>query len=205
MQTPNMDSKLQEVHDFYTNRIIGWMINDLKKSIEAETNFLTALGCLIYTEIIGILLPPLPNEKSGSSNERRFYRCFFRFVSNNYLENLDKFIRKETNKGIYQHLRHSMTHRYYPRIDKITNKVILSIPSVIARDGTAVNMSDGLRGKSPPIYLSSVGEIVIATRNYTDELFKAVKDFMKFTFEENQRNYIEYAKKGIDVILRGTK
>lgn len=51
--------KLIEAKNFYIDRIKGWMISDLKKSIGAGTNFLTALGCLVCTEIIGTFLPPL--------------------------------------------------------------------------------------------------------------------------------------------------
>lgn len=82
------EEKLSEAKDFYNDRIKGWMISDLEKSIEAGTNFLTALDCLVYTEIVGTFLPPLEDE-SGSLKSKRFYRCFYRLESMEYLKQID--------------------------------------------------------------------------------------------------------------------
>jgi hypothetical protein len=196
---------LQEAEKFYKERILGWMIADLEKSIVAETNFLTALGCLIYTEIIGAFLPSLSDKKeTGSMKEKRFYRCLFRLNSNQYLKTLDRFLRKETNgKGIYSHLRHNMSHKYYPIISKRQNNIVLFIPSVVARDGMSINKTTGITEKSPPIFLSDKGEIVIANKNYINELKESVNKFIQYSFIDKIKEYQEAAIKGIEVVLKG--
>ena len=195
------EEKIQEAKDFYNDRIIGWMIADLRKSIGAGTNFLTALGCVVYTEIIGIFLPPLSNEK-GSTNRRRFYRCFYRLKSNDYLRELDKMIINDTNKCIYEHLRHNMAHKYYPAIKKRHENIFLFIPTVVARDGFAVDPS-GSKRRSAPLFIDNKSRVVIATRNYIDELKLAVKEFYNKTFKEKNPDFQKAAVEGTDVVLRG--
>jgi len=200
---PEIDSqKLQEAKDFYRDRIKGWMIADLEKSLLAETNFLTALGCLVYTEIIGIFLPPITTE-SRDRNMARFYRAFYRLRSSEQLEFLDTAILRETNKRLYQHLRHNMAHKYFPTIEKRTGDLVLFIPSVVARDGIS-SIPDAI---VPPVFFSNdeVGQtrVVIAFRNYIDELKILVDESMIKTFEENEPNYQASAVSGVDVVLRG--
>lgn len=193
--------KLNESKDFYNDRIIGWMLADLKKSINVGTNFLTALGCLVYTEIIGIFLPQLPDEK-GSTNRKRFYRCFYRLKSKDYLQELDKMIMNDTNKCIYEHLRHNMAHKYYPAIKKWHENIFLFIPTVVARNGFAVDPS-GLKHRSAPLFIDNESRVVIATRNYVNELDLAVKEFYKKTFKERDPDFQKAAMEGTDVVLRG--
>jgi len=194
-------NKLKEAEDFYRDRISGWMLNDLRKSIDVNTNFLTALACLIYTEIIGIFLPVIEGEK-GSTEEKRFYRCLFRLNSNEYLRKLDISLRKISgNKGLYA-LRHSMAHKYYPTVSKRENKNYLCIASIIARDGVARNLSTNIKTDSPPIFLNGE-KIVIATRNYVNELELSVKGLINQTFVEKDKEYQKAVIKGIDIIIRG--
>lgn len=194
------DDTLQAAKEFYQDRILGWMINDLKKSITAGTNFLTALGCLVYTEVIGAFLPPLPDE-TGKPEERRFYRCFFRLKSATYLQGLDNAIRKETDgKGLYGHLRHNMTHRYVPVIVKNKEGTVLVTQSIVAIDGYSIDKVTGLSQKSPPIFLSDDGKIGFATKNYTEELENAVNHFINKTFEENEACFQTAAVKGLAYI-----
>lgn len=156
---------LKEAGDFFNERIKGWMLNDLKKSIDAETNFLTALGCLVYTEIIGTFLPPLNIAEKGSWEERHFYRCFFRLSSARYLKQLDDLIRKDSSgKSLYAHLRHSMTHRYIPMVGKKQDGVYLSIHSVVARDGIAREPRSGKHFRTPPIFITHDNRIAIANK-----------------------------------------
>ena len=191
--------KLKQAQEFYNERILGWMINDLKRSIVAKTNFLTALGCLIYTEIIGIFLPPLKKE-SGTVKEKRFYRCLFRLQSHIALRELDTLLRMGTNNhGLYAHLRHSMTHKYYPIVEKKAKNLYLTITSIVARDGITKDKKE----KAPPIFLSDKGSVVIATRNYTNELEMAVNDFIDITFCQKDPEFQRAAIDGIDVVLRG--
>jgi len=196
------EQKLKEVENFYKNRVKGWMISDLKRSIDAKTNLLTALGCLIYTEVIGILLPPLKNE-TGSIKERRFYRCLFRFPSKEYLLRLDKFLITQTRKGIYKQFRHNMAHRYFPAVIKRQKGVVLFIPSVIARDGFIRDPMGTKIGDAPPIFLDKQNRVTLATKNYANELEKAVSNFYEFTFVKKDPNFQKAAIEGIDIILRG--
>lgn len=203
-----VDAKiLKEAEDFFRDRIKGWMINDLKRSIDAKTNFLTALGCLIYTEIIGTFLPPLDISEKGSLNEKHFYRCFFRLSSAGYLKQLDDFIRKETSgKSLYIHLRHSMTHRYIPMIGKKQEDgVYLSIHSVIARDGIMKEPKTGKKFRSPPIFLTNDNRVAIANKNYVNELEMLVDDCIEKFFQQRDLKFQEAAIKGIERILRDKK
>lgn len=190
--------KLKQAENFFEKRILGWMINDLNESIKAETKFLTALGCFVYTEVIGIFLPKVDDEY-GSEEQKRFYRCFFRLLSKNYLKNLDTAIKRETNKGLYAHLRHNMAHKYVPSISKRQGNVVLFIPSMVARNGILPNGKPG----GPPIFVDKKGQIVIATRNYTNELEKAYHEFYKKIFTDKDEKWVESAENGIDIIRRG--
>lgn len=194
--------ELKEAKEFYENRIKGWMLSDLKKSIKAETNFLTALGCLVYTEIIGAFLPPLEKEV-GKIEEKRFYRCLFRLKSKQHIETLDRILRKESNKGIYGHLRHNMTHKYFPVIAKREGNVVLFIKSLVARDGIIKDEQGIDRNSAPPFFMSDKGEFVIATRNYAYELEEAVNEFIKTTFVLNKNTFQEASIQGIDIVLKG--
>ncbi len=196
------EKKLIESKDFYNDRIKGWMIADLEKSIEAGTNFLTALGCLVYTEIVGTFLPPLENER-GSLKSKRFYRCFYRLESAEYLKQIDVIIKRETNKKLYEHLRHNMAHKYYPAISKRQGNIVLFIPSVIARDGIRYDNGTGEKTDAPPVFIDNDNRVVIATRNFVKELSSAVDQFYLKTFDENNSEFQKAAVNGTDVVFRG--
>lgn len=200
---PNLDNtKLVEAKDFYNDRIKGWMISDLTKSIETGTNFLTALGCLVYTEIVGTFLPPLDSE-SGSLKSKRFYRCLYRLRSADYIRQIDEIVKKETNKNLYEHLRHNMAHKYYPAISKRQGNIVLFIPSVIARDGIRYDNGTGEKTDAPPIFIDNNNRVVIATRNFVKELSLAVDGFYSKTFDENNTEFQSAAIAGTDVVFRG--
>lgn len=197
--------KLNEAEAFYKDRIQGWMLADLRKSIAAATNFLTALGCLVYTEVIGTFLPPIDTEQ-GSQKEKRFYRCLYRLPSAELLKDLDTMIRAGTksNKGIYQFLRHSMAHKYYPMVSiRKDQNTTLFVPTVIARDGFMMKQGPGRKKRSAPVFLNNHDTIAIATNNYTLELEKAVDQFMQNTFDKKLPEYQTAAIQGIDAIHRG--
>jgi len=199
----NLDEdKLKEARDFYVDRIKGWMVSDLKKSLDAGTNFLTALGCLVYTEIIGTFLPSLENE-NGTIKSRRFYRCFYRLGSAEYLKQVDTIIVKETRKNLYEHLRHNMAHKYYPAISKRHGNIVLFLPLVIARKGIRYDRRTGKRTDAPPVFVDNDDRVVIASRNFVKELEQAVEDFYVATFEKNDTEFQRAAINGADVVLRG--
>ena len=144
----------------------------------------------------------LKNE-SGRKEKKRFYRCLFRLRSKNYLERLNEFLIKETGKGIYEHLRHSMAHIYFPMVKKRKDNMILFIPSMVARDGFTVDIASGRKNRSSPIFIDKKGWVVIATRNYANELEEAVENFYRLTFIEKRQEYQTAAAYGIDIVLRG--
>lgn len=192
--------KIEKAHSFYKNRIKAWMLSDLRKTLPAKTNFLTTLGCLVYTEVIGTFLPPLENEK-GSSKSKRFYRCLFRLKSGDYLKNIDHGIKKDTGRNLYEHLRHNMSHVYLPSIHLRRNGKILFLPIIVARDGFfRVNgkLSDQ---RTSPIFIDSKG-LTIANKNYVIELEEAVELFYKETFINENIEYQNSAIQGINHILK---
>ncbi len=200
---PVDQNKLKEAQNFYDKYIKKWMIGSLRKAVGVDINFLTALGCLVYTEVIGIFLPPFKNE-SGSIEKKRFYRCLFRFASKDYLKILDREILKETNRDLYENLRHSMTHIFIPSIKKRKNGVILFLPSVVARNGIVKDPSSEKKYQSAPIFLDDKNNrLVIAIQNYISELENAVEGFYNLTFVKNKLEYQQAAVDGIDVVLRG--
>lgn len=191
-----------EIESFFRDIIVGFMITDLKRSVDAKTNFLTALGCLTYTEIIGSILPPLPDSfkipKLPKGKEGNFYRCFFRLRSSVQLIATDSVFRKETkNRGVYQQLRHSMAHSYFPVVRKTENGVTTCASAVIARDGF-IPVGDNKQILSPPIYIGENGRIAICTNNYTEELDELTKDVYKKTFVDKDDEYLKYMTTGYD-------
>ena len=196
----NNSNKLAEAELFYKEKIKKWMIGDLKRSIEAKTNFLTALGCLVYTEAIGYFLPPLRGE-SGSKKSKAFYRCFFRLKSEDYLKNIDKGIKKDTGKNLYEHLRHNMAHIYLPSVCVKKNGQILFLPTIVARDGFFKVDGKMSTERTSPIYISSKG-LTIANRNYIIELEEAVDSFYTKTFIKKEKKYQLSAERGIDYLSK---
>ena len=196
------EHKLSEIQEFFDNKILGFMMNDLEQSVVAKTNFLTALGCLTYTETIGAFLPSIRGER-GSKEARRFYRCLFRFSSNEYLILLDNEIRRETTRqtGLYEHLRHSASHMYQPTIKKRNPDGTFSFVHVtIAK--FARNQSNG---PSPPMGIKDNGDFVIATQNYVRELKEAANIFRKKICTDRDPDWVNSGIKGIDYLARSLK
>lgn len=191
---------IDRAQKFYEEDVIGRMMVSLRNSQRTNDYMLCALGCLVYTEIIGFLLPQLEIE-SGKLEEKRFYRCFYRLRSANYLIKSDKIIRNKTSHSLYWQLRHGMTHRYYPRISSW-------------RDGSAKFLSFEITGELidkngnfiSPIYFdmpkSSGVNVHFGMKNYVDELEEAVKRFYDLTFIDKDRNFILAAKSGMEKLLK---
>lgn len=195
--------KLEKLEWFYKKRVRAWMIADIKRSIAVGTNFLTALGCFTYTEVIGILLPPIPGEK-GSKEERRFYRCFFRLPSGDYLKKFDKWLKDTTKRNVYQNFRHNMVHKYFPAVSiRKKDGIVLFAPLVVARSGFVFDKSTGTRKKSFPFMVDKEGRITLAIKNYITELEKAAGFFYDSTLIKKNRAFQEAAAEGIDVLLKG--
>jgi hypothetical protein len=196
-----MTRDLKEVDDFFNERILGWMITDLKRSVDAKTNFLTALGCLTYTEAIGTLLPPIEGER-GSVKAKRFYRCLFRLPSGESLKQLDTVIRSETSvhKGLYEHLRHSAAHLYTPQIRRVKDGHNEFMPVVVAK------LLKG-EGAPPPMWQraneSGEAEFLIGTQNYVSELETACRQFYKTIVQDQESEWVDAAITGLGVLNKG--
>jgi hypothetical protein len=157
---------------------------------------------MLYTEVIGTMMPKLENE-SGRREERHFYRCFYKLPSNDYIKGLDHAIQSVTGKKLYAHIRNSMAHSYYPAIKKVQNGNVMFAPSVVARDGI---IFDGIsKRRSSPIFMDNENRVVIATRNYVDELTITAEDFHRKAFVEKAEEYQASAVYGIDCIIRGIR
>lgn len=193
--------ELNEVQKFYEERVLGFMISDLRKSVAAGTNFLTALGCLTYTEAIGTLLPELDQEPMGAAKEKRFYRCLFRLPSGEKLRELDDFIRQVTKpqQGLYRHLRHSATHLYLPQIKRRDeNGNAQFVPVVVAK-----NSVSGSFGPGVPMNIDSQGRFVIGTHQYTEELATASQSFLDATYVRQEADWVAAGIKGYGLITKG--
>jgi hypothetical protein len=85
----------------------SWVVNDLTRAtIQAQTNFLVAMGIFNYIEILGGFCTP-----KGSSCTRRFNFIFENLLPTQYKTIFDE-LNKITNKGAYDCLRCGMTHEY---------------------------------------------------------------------------------------------
>jgi len=195
--------KLKEAEDFYKYRIMDWMIADLRKSIDATTNFLTALGCVAYTEFLGRFAPPVKNEV-GKIEQRCFYRALKRFPSAAYLNKLEIFIKKRIGKNFYEGIRHGLVHYYGPHLSKKTpSGASIFWACMIARDGV---IYDGeFQKNSAPIFIDTEGRIILATRNYVEELEITTQKFMENTFKSDDLAFQKAAISGIDYMTRGIK
>ena len=172
------------------------MLSDLRMAADAGANFLTALGCLSYTETVGIFLPPLPGKETGKREEKYFYRCLFRFPSSTYMKQLDKALRDDSAKNGLYALRNSMSHRYYPTLRRRTNGVVSFTSSMVAMHGVLKDLARGTSVDSPPIFIDSEGRLAVVIRSYISELENAARGFMDQTFEKKSPEFVEYAIKG---------
>ena len=164
-----MDEDLQRIHNFFSEYVFGFINNDLNAAIHGNANYLGALGLFSYTEAIGAFLPPLDNE-SGSLRERRFYRCLFRLPHADEWKNIDRQIRDNTrnDRGIYKHLRHSMTHVYVPTIRKSHNEKLF-IPVAIA-----MSEKNGL-----PVGINNDGWVILVVKNWKKDLIEGCELFLE--------------------------
>ncbi|MBD3362148.1 hypothetical protein GF362_00330 [Candidatus Dojkabacteria bacterium] len=196
-----MDDKNLPKAQTYYDKQINWMINDLVKSNGVDANYLVALGCIVYTEIIGRFLPKLDHERGLSQNKRaRFYRCLYRLKSSNELMQFNDWLKKETgSKEIYD-LRNSMAHRYSPSVSKKENngQVTLFLPSLVAKHGISKDPVTKEKGRTAPIFFDfEKGRIVVAVGNYIDELKEATSEFYELTFKQDVEEYKYSAIEGI--------
>ncbi len=187
---------LEYFKKFYEERIKGWMMGDLHKIKDKGANIITSLGCLAFTEAIGLYLPELDNkgieEQSPNIGQKRFYRCLFRLESREHLMEYDEKIRKITKgsskeNGIYQ-LRNRVAHKY----------LLLVTPQLIL-----VRVYDGLQDKPSlpfPISLKEKGgkieEVIINNAKYIEELQKLVDDVYDKIFIEKDDTFIKAMRSG---------
>ncbi len=78
-----------------------WMVNDLYRGIQAEQNYLVALGIFSYSEILGREISDSINKKGGGSD------CFREFT--------EKYIGYEFTdwENIFDDIRNGLAHRYF--------------------------------------------------------------------------------------------
>jgi hypothetical protein len=194
---------LSEVSGFYKRYVFEWMLKDLQTSISNNTNYLSALGCFVYTEVFGNLLPPLGTEKGLSKYSKPFFRSLFRFKSSKYLEELNEAIIKISHKNIYDHLRSGASHRYFPLILIFDNKKNANavLPFKIVKDGYSLDRYSKADKTAPPIFISDDGYIGMATQNFLNEFTNLIQESYSKTFEEKNSSYIESAIKGFKYII----
>lgn len=194
------EKKIDEARLFYNDQIIGGMLSNLEKSLEIKVHYMTALSCFVYTEIIGNFLPKVKGE-SGSYREKSFHRALYRFPSSQHIKQVDSIL-KETNKSVYQNLRHSLCHSYHPSVQYRKNGKVYFARVTTAREVFFKIQGIKIEARSP-IGSDMIGGFFISTKNYVSELRELVNKSYKKTFEEKDSEYQKSAAKGIDLILRG--
>ena len=124
---------------------------DVQKSIDAKTNFLTALGLLCYTEFLGALI----NDSVGkAANSRKNFETGLYAMGNGY-QQFDQHLKAQfKNRGVYKIFRCGMVHSYF-----IDHNL-----TIVARD----NKSQGLG-----LGQTKSGELGMATANYFRDFKKA--------------------------------
>ena len=99
-------------------------------------------------------------------------------------------------------MRNGMAHYYYPTVKaRQKDGSYMFIPGAVARD-FIIRTGSSTR-PAWPIGTDDKGQMVIATRNYTNELEAGVREFMRKTFEENDRSFQQSARDGILVMNYG--
>lgn len=190
---------------FYKDIIQGWIMGDLKGVKNIGANLLTALSCFIYTEIIGIFLPPLNTDIEGGfsrDGQRHFYRCLFRLESGESLKKYDEKLRKVEKNFVYHqngiyHLRNQATHKYFPIvrneagfiepiIQGAHNNPRLPVPIFIVEDN----------GK--------ISHIVINNIKYIEELEKLVDDMYDKIFNKKEKLFVDAMVSGYNKIIAPT-
>ena len=135
-----------------------FVIADVQKSIDAKTNFLTALGLLCYTEFLGALI----NDSVGkTANSRKNFETGLYAMGEGYKQ-FDQHLKSQLkNKGVYKIFRCGMVHSYF-----IDHNL-----TIVACD----NKSQGLG-----LGQTKSGELGIATANYFWDFKAAFDKYIQF-------------------------
>jgi len=143
------DQQAKQFRDF--------VASDVQKSIEAGTNFLTALGLLCYTEFFGSLI----NDNVGKTfNSRKNFETGLYAMGKDY-ELFDKQLKASFNgRGAYKIFRCGMVHGYF--IDHAL--------AVVARDNKASGLGLGQ---------NKDGALGMATANYFLDFMAALDKFVQ--------------------------
>ena len=193
---------------FYKDIIQGWMMGDLHTAARKENgaNFITALGCFVCTEAIGLYLPHLDKEIEDSlppkERQRRFYRCFFKLESRERLMEYDKKIRKSGVKnGIYQ-IRHRFAHKYLPNLVEPQH-----IPVRVAGSHNVERLQELQdAGLFFPVALEEndgkIQNIAINNVKYIEELQKLVDYAYSKIFIEKDDDFVTAMRSGYNELIK---
>lgn len=186
-----------DLQNFYKKIIKEWIMGDLHAMENKGANLITALGCLVFTEAIGLYLPKLDKniEKHICNDKQKcFYRCLFALKSERYLVKCDKKIKKITKgNGLYQ-LRNKIAHRYLPN---------LTTPSLIPVG--VCGLHNKLRPPFP-IFIKEKGgkieKIVINNVKYIEELQKLVDDVYNKAFVKKEAIFVNAIRSGYNKLFK---
>ncbi|MBI2846858.1 MAG: hypothetical protein HYX82_03155 [Chloroflexi bacterium] len=95
-----MSADLAKVQEF-VSKIEAFMVNDLQTVISGKANFLSALGLLDYTEIVGGLV----TGKLISGPKTCNFKAFLKYLGKPYLD-------LDANFDIYGRVRSGLVHQY---------------------------------------------------------------------------------------------
>ncbi len=167
----------------------GWMYGDLKRSsINAQANFLVALGIFNYIEILGSFYRY--KDVRGSATQR-FNFVINQLFNHGYQKEIAK-IKRATGNGIYNIIRSGLTHEYLIKTYKIKNGKKLTF-SVIG-SGNESDYKIALERESCGIKFLKSGnlyKILIINARLIEDFKQACEEYKK-RLREDRKNYRLY-------------
>ena len=139
--------EINETLEHFSRFVEGFIFNDIQRSIVANTNFLTSLGLVSYTEFIGGLITG--NGGKGRHSEKNFYAAYNRLGEDykKFNRQIIEAIKKKdgTIANFYNVVRCGLVHEFF-----------IKAPSIIAKNNYS---------KEAPGIGWSNGRIAIANNN----------------------------------------
>ena len=105
----------ENIDDFFTRYIYGWMFEDIEKMIKAGLNYPAALCISVYCEVLGKLYT---QDFSKGKNKEKF-ESFLPFLGQEYV-NVDNALKKNCD-SLYGRLRCGLVHDYLLKSEDIVS------------------------------------------------------------------------------------
>ena len=167
-------SEKEQIKDFFKEYVFGFMCGDIKKAMEQGCNFLSALGLVAYTEIMGRLVTGTLGER-GYSKES--FCSFLKYMGEKYVE-LDRLY------DLYTKVRCGLVHEYF-----IVGPSTISMDIIEALEtGIKIDKETGITYFYVPAYFENFKE---AAKKYLGELLAEENVEMRRNFLQTIQGKIE--------------